>query len=314
MNVSDASAAPSTKTDRIPYWRIALRGCSQLCFQTNALTGLFFLAAVFVASPISAAYLAVAALLAPALRMLIGVEKDALQAGMPGLNPCLMALSLPAFFQTGWTNVGMWAVLLACVVIAAALVRLCVAVLPFPTLVLPFLVIFWTLWAIEPYVDFLQPIAFAARPSSEFHPVIAVLSSLGQAMFAASVWSGLLFAAGVFASNWRHGVIAVLGAVIGTAVSFYYHASDPTDANLGLYGFNGVLTAVAVFVLCGGKLRLSILGALLATILTPVVAAFGVQTLSAPFVFTTWLMLALGWVEDHWFSTQPASVASGATA
>ena len=70
---------------------------------------------------------------------------------------------------------------------------------------------------------------------------------------------------------------------------------------LGLYGFNGVLTAVAVFVTCGGKLRLSILGALLATMMMPVIAGLGIQTLSAPFVFTTWLMLGLGWIEARWF-------------
>ena len=84
-------------------------------------------------------------------------------------------------------------------------------------------------------------------------------------------------------------------------------------ANLGLYGFNGVLTAVSVFMFCGGKLRLSILGALLATILTPAVAGFGVQTLSAPFVFTTWLMIGLGWIEDHWFALPPARISSAAT-
>jgi hypothetical protein len=61
---------------------------------------------------------------------------------------------------------------------------------------------------------------------------------------------------------------------------------------------------VSVFVFCGGKLRLAILGALPATILMRI-ADFGVQTLSAPFVFTTWLMLGLGWVEDNWFDVEP---------
>jgi len=61
-----------------------------------------------------------------------------------------------------------------------------------------------------------------------------------------------------------------------------------------------------VFVVCGGKLRLSILGALLATIMMPAIANLGVQTLSAPFVFTTWLMLGLGWIEDNWFDVEPA--------
>jgi urea transporter len=42
-------------------------------------------------------------------------------------------------------------------------------------------------------------------------------------------------------------------------VAYYYRDVDPVSANLGLYGFNGVFTAVAVFAFCGGKLRLAIL-------------------------------------------------------
>jgi urea transporter len=73
------------------------------------------------------------------------------------------------------------------------------------------------------------------------------------------------------------------------------------------------LTAVSVFVICGGKLRLSILGALLATILMPAIANFGAPIVSAPFVVTTWLMLALGWVEDNWFSPPPVPTLKAAS-
>jgi len=38
----------------------------------------------------------------------------------------------------------------------------------------------------------------------------------------------------------------------------------------------------------------------------PAIAELGVQTLSAPFVFTTWLMLGLGWIEDNWFDADAA--------
>jgi urea transporter len=306
MNDSVNSTASIPESDLIPYWRLTLRGCSQLCFQSNEWTGLLFVLAVLVASPISAAYLLVAAIIAPAGRLLLEKKPPTLTTGLPGLNPCLIAISLPAFFHTGWTNVGMWMVLLVCVASAVVLVRLFLAVLPFPILVLPFLIIFWGLYALAPHFDILQPIAFAVPHPTTFHPLTAVLSSLGESLFAPSIWSGLLFGAGVLLSNWRHGLVAIFGATIGTAVSYYYHDADPASANLGLYGFNGVLTAVSVFVFCGGKLRLSILGALVATILTPAVAAFGVQTVSAPYVFTTWLMLALGWVEDHWFAVEPA--------
>lgn len=305
---------PPIETGKVPYWRLVLRGVSQMCLQSNELTGLFFLAAVLVASPIAFVYLLVAAILGPAGRMLLGERGPVLATGLPGLNPCLIALSLPAFFLTGWTNVGMWVVLIACIAVAVLLVRLFVAILPFPILALPFLIIFWILWAIEPHVSFLQPTDFHLAAYHTFHPVIAVLFSLGEAIFSASMWSGILFLIGLLLSNWRHGLMGFFGAVIGTMVAYYYSNVTPEIANLGLYGFNGVLTAVSVFALCGGRLRLSILGALLATIFTPAIAAFGVQTLSAPFVFTTWIMIWLGWIEDHWFGVQPVSETAGSGA
>jgi urea transporter len=292
---------PPVPAGSLPYWRRTLRGCSQLCFQSNELTGLFFLAAVLVTSPISAAYMLVAAALAPAGRMLLGDRGPVLETGLAGLNPCLIALSLPAFFQTGWTNFGMWGVLLVCVALAIVMVRVFIAIQPFPILVLPFLIIFWGLWVVEPHVGVLEPGGLGIVGGSKFEPIAAVLRSLGAAAFVPTVLTGLLFLCGILLSNWRHAVIALIGAAIGTMVSYYYNHVDTGSADLGEYGFNGVLAAVSVYLMCGEKLRLAILGALLATILTPAVAALGVPALGAPFVLATWLLLALGWVEVRWF-------------
>jgi urea transporter len=316
---------PPVAPGSVAYWRRALRGCSQLCFQSNELTGLFFLAAVLVTSPISAAYMLVAAFLAPGGRMLLGQRGAVLETGLPGLNPSLLALSLPAFFQTGWTDWGMWAVLIVCIAIAVVMVRVFVAILPFPILVLPFLIIFWVLWAIEPHVDFLQPAPTGPALAATFQPVAAVLRGLGGTMFLPSVLSGLLFLCGVLLSNWRHGVVALLGAIIGTVVSYYYRQVAPGLADLGLYGFNGVLAAVSAYAVCGGRLRLAVLGAMLATVVTPAISALGVQALGAPFVVATWFLLFLGWVERNWFdepdeaetakipSVQPASMSATAS-
>ena len=306
----DGTSSPIETGNVVPYYRLVLRGCSQLCFQSNALTGLFFLAAVLVASPVAAAYFLVAAIIAPVARMALGERGPVLATGLPGLNPCLIALSLPTFFQTSWTNAGMWVVLVVCVAVAVVLVHGLVALLPFPILASPFLIIFWCLYALAPHLDVLQPAASGPSATTSFHPVEAVLFSLGQAVFSPSIWSGLLFLTGMLLSNWRHGMIAFLGAVIGTVVSYYYRDVDPTSIDFGLYGFNGVLTAVAVYVICGRKLRLAILGALIATILIPAIAAVGLQTVSAPFVFTTWMVLGLGWIEQKWFD-MPVPVARG---
>ena len=298
---------PPVEAGQVPYWRLVLRGCSQLCFQTNELTGLFLLAAVLVASPIAAAYMLVAAIIAPGGRMLLGQKGRVLETGLPGLNPCLIALSLPAFFHTAWTDVTMWVVLVVAVVCTIVLTRLAVAFLPFPVLVVPFLITFWTLSALAPKLGVLHPIVFGPAEHTALQPVTAVLSGLGEAIFCASIWSGLLYLGGVFLSNWRHGLLAFCGAVIGTVVSYYYNdLADPARINLGLYAFNGVLAAVSVFVFCRGKLTPAILGAIVATMLIPALSGFGVDTLSAPFVLTTWLLLALGWVGRHWFDLPPA--------
>jgi len=292
---------PPREPGRLPYGRLVLRGCSQLCFQSNELTGVLFLAAVLVASPISAAYMLLAATIAPGARMLLGDRGVILETGLPGLNPCLIALSLPAFFHTAWGDGGMWLVLVLAVICTVLLTRLSITVLPFPTLVLPFLITFWVLSAWAPALGVLRPIAFAPASATAVHPVEAVLLGLGQTMFSPDPWSGLLFLTGVLLSNWRHALLAVLGSAIGTTVSLYNReVVDLAGIDLGLYGFNGVLAAVSVFVFCGEKLRLAILGALVATILVPVIPAFGVTTLAAPFVLTTWTMLALGWIEERW--------------
>ncbi len=288
----------------LPFYRVVLRGMSQLCFQSNELTGLAFFFAVLIVSPISSAYLLLAAILGPLFRKLMGERREVLSTGLPGLNPSLIALSIPAFFNTGWTNIGMWGVLVVCILFAVLLVKLCISILPVPTIAFPFLIIFWILWALEPHLSFLEPSKLSIVPYHTFHPVTAVLFGLGQGLFSPSIWSGLLYLIGLFLSNWRHAVVALFGAIIGTTVALYYSHVAPEGVNIGLYGFNSVLAAVAVYVTCGGKIRLSILGALLAAIFIPIIASFGVQILAAPFVFTTWIIIALGWIENRWFGVQ----------
>jgi urea transporter len=292
---------PPIEHGKLPFYRVVLRSISSLAFQSNELTGLLFLIAALAVSPISAAYLLTAAIIGPLIRKLLGEKKDVLASGLPGLNPALLALSLPAFFVTGWTNIGMWIVLLVCIVIAVFLVLLFLRIFPFPIIGLPFLIIFWVLWALEPHLSFLEVSKLGIVPYHTFHPVVAVLFGLGQAIFCPSLWSGLLFLVGLFLSNWRYAVIALCGSIIGTIIALYYGHIAPEGVNLGFYGLNSVLGAIAVYVICGQKIRLSILAALLSAIFIPIIGSLGVQTLAAPFILSTWIILALGWVEDIWF-------------
>ena len=177
---------PPIERSKIPYWRLVLRGCAQLCLQRSEVTGLLFLVAVLVASPLSFAYMLVAAIIAPGARLLLGAKPSTLETGLPGLNPCLVALALPAFFQTGWTNPAMWGVLLICVIIVVVLVHVSVAVLPFPILAAPFIVIIFILFALSSSVDILQPIVLGSVEQNHIHPIRALFFSMGQVAFVIS--------------------------------------------------------------------------------------------------------------------------------
>lgn len=303
---------PPIAQSKMPYWRFMLRGCSQLCFQSNEVTGLCFLAAVLVASPIAFVYMLVASAIAPAARMLLGAKRATLETGLPGLNPCLIALSLPAFFETGWTNFSMWGMLVVCVVVVVVLVHYGVATLPFPILAAPFVLVFWVLNAIASHVGVLEPLDFSSAPTDRMHPVNAVFFSMGQVAFSPTFLSGVLIAAGVLIGNWRHGLVALCGALIGALVS-YYSGVSPANINLGLFGFNAVLASVSVYVVCGGSLRLAILGGVIATMLIPLISDFGLPSLSAPFVLATWIVMILGWFENKVFNEpdDPLPPASG---
>jgi len=296
---------PPVPPDRVPYWRRGLRGCSQLCFQSNELTGLFFLAALLIVSPIASAYFLVAAMLAPGARWLLGDRGAVLGTGMPGLNPCLIALSLTGSFETGWTNFAMWGVLVACVAVTVVLTRLFLAVLPFPVLALPSVLTYWGLFALEPSLGFLEWRDLPSLADPEFEPVKLVLLNLAQVLLSTDYWSGVLFLIGMYLSNWRHATVALLAAIIGTLASnCFYTMINPASLTVTLMGFNAILTAVAVYATGGGKLSLAILGTLVAIVMTSVFGLVDLPTLSAPYVLSTWIVLALVWIDTHCF-TEP---------
>ena len=89
----------------------------------------------------------------------------------------------------------------------------------------------------------------------------AVAHGVSQVMFQASLWTALLFLAGIALNDWQHASWVLVGSIIGTLVGHYHSASWagtvdpeslvdrglPENVALGLYGYNATLAAVALF-------------------------------------------------------------------
>ena len=140
-------------------------------------------------------------------------------------------------------------------------------------------------------------------------------------MFQASIWTAILFVAGIALNDWRHAAWVVAGSLVATMVGGFQSANaagtvDPEslvdrglaeNVALGLYGYNATLAAVALF-LWRRSLIPPLLGILLSVPITDLVPLTGLPALTAPFVLATWLVLAFGWLDKKLFADQGTAV------
>jgi urea transporter len=132
-------------------------------------------------------------------------------------------------------------------------------------------------------------------------PAVGVIDTLlrgvGQVMFQNNPITGLLFLVGFFINSYNYGLTALLGLVVATLAA-YLLGADRTLIRNGLFGFNGVLTGIALSVFLQWDWQVAvyiILGAIVSTIvmmgLAKLFISWDMTPLTAPFVLTAWLLL-----------------------
>jgi urea transporter len=294
-----------TLYDKNPALRLGrqvLRGFSQCAFQANEIAGILFVIAVAVFNWRMAAFYVVAVIVGTlAARLLQGIG-DLLDLGLYGFNSGLIGLALGNFFQPE-PSVWLWVVVFAAV--AAALTVAMSKWVPIPFLAAPFILTFWLVFMFADTLG-LTKIDFGAFPAMDIEWGKSIIAALGSALFVPSMLSGGIFLAGIAISNWRHAVVAALGAFIANAVAAKAGTSGGA-INFGFVGFNGVLAALAAYVILAPDLRLVVLGSLLATWLgSYVYRGLPVPVLASGFVLAIWAMLLLDWLNPR-FAAKPAA-------
>lgn len=286
-----------------------LNGAGQVMFQENPITGLFFLAGIFVASD----NLGVAALLgliaATVAAIWMGVPFQTIRRGLYGYNGILVGLALAVFLRfDAW--VAVYIVIGAA--FSALLTAACNAWLAAhdqPVLTAPFVLATWVLLLAVFLFGRLEP---AGLPSPAFPAVLGVLGVLpdagaagrgimtgvGQVMLIGNVITGLLFVVGIAFSSLPAAMLALLGSLLGAVVGA--GLGGPGEwVPAGLYGFNPALVAIAlgsVFLQPSARSFLwAAAGAVLSTLVFAAMVSLlqpvGMPALTMPFVVTTWVFL-----------------------
>lgn len=262
----------------------SLRGAGQMLFQSSALTGGAFL--LLIASQSGASFAACLCGLAGSTLSAYYLEHPdkAYGEGEGGFNGGLLGLSLAVFYQFGL-------VLLLIAFLGGALTGLIrvglLRLLPVPPFTAPFVLVAWPAFLCA---NLLGP-APLELPVIDPWPVYAVATNASQVLFLLHPWVGML----VFVAVLLHSRIAALWIAAASLVAWLIAVAFDLPADLiapGLLGYNALILAAAL------QHRDTPWYLFLAGILCSVWLSYGffrtgIAPLSAPFVISAWLVIAL---------------------
>jgi urea transporter len=263
--------------------RMVLRGIGQIYLQSGAPAGAVLLAAVAWQSWTLAGACLLGALTGTVWGLSAG-DAAGSRAGLDGYNGALTGLGVMAVLPAGvlaWSLVAPLACLAAWT--AHAWRRRC-AVPPYTA---PFVLVTWLLMAAAEGLGLPRAAAVAAVDPGWGGTAQGLLRGIGQVMFLDDPRAGALCLLGLALGAPRAALSA--GLASGLCLLVAGLAGFPADAALlGLYGFNAVLAAEALRMVCPGRWLWPCLGALLSLGLMRGFQLLELPPLTAPFLFATW--------------------------
>jgi urea transporter len=305
-----------------------LRGCGQVMFQNNPLTGLLFLVGIFVNSVlfIGNGFMfiggVIGLLVSTLTAMLLRADRSLIRAGLFGFNGILAGIALSFFLR--WNAFLVVYIVLAAIVTAVVMMALIslMGSRDMPALTAPFVLSAWLflfgvyLFSYLPPSEFIQPALLNpnAVVQTDLRPLLTDLTGagvtplnlveaffrgIGEVFFQDSLVTGIIFLVAILVNSRISALFAALGSLVGLLTALFLFGGNGFWVFHGLYGFNAVLTGIAI----GGLFYVltweSALYALIATVVSTIAMAsisvllspLGMPALTAPFVLTAWLFI-----------------------
>jgi len=275
-----------------------LTGLGQIMFQNSALTGVFFLAGIAVVSPMTAAGGFFGSLIGAVTAAALRYDRDEIRDGIYGFNAALVGMAMLANFQPHALTIVIGVI---AAIVSTLLTHEMRRRVPFPTYTFPFVVTTWVAlfvahrWNVAAVVQ--QP---TARPQT-LDITSALIEGISEVMFEANVLTGALFIVGIMLCSWTAAVWAVVGSMLGLLAGISHH-DTAAKLSLGLLGYNAALAAMAM-TLYRPSLLLPVVAAILTVPITEMFPVLGLPTLTAPFVFACWPIIAMDKVDGRLYGT-----------
>ncbi|WCN84379.1 urea transporter [Micromonospora sp. LH3U1] len=303
----------SDRNPLIAFVDACLRGPAQVVLQNNPLTGLLVLVAIAWGAfengqPRIFGGAVLGLVVGTATAVALRVDDASLRKGLFGFSPLLTGIAVPTFLDDRplmWLYLVLGAVATTVVTLALNAIFKTWGLTAFT---MPFVLTTWVLLLAAYQFDRftvltnLKPMFPGAGQLTggrfNWDLVPTFLRGVSQIYLINSWVTGLIILVALLVNSRWSALFAVIGAVGATLLALWFGA-DATSLDKGLFGFNAVLTAIAVgavlhrpgalvtlYTLFGIALTLFVQMAL-ATVLTPL----AIPVLTGPFNIATWLLL-----------------------
>lgn len=293
-----------------------LRGIGQVVFQNNWLSGLIILAAIYFNSWVYGTACLVGTIASTLTAQALGMNQNLIRDGLFGFNGALLAIGLNAYMSQDFTKGELpdWR-LYVYIVLGAAFTSVVVAALatllaPYrvPVLTAPFVLTAWLfIFAVVRFSNLEPgPLLAPAAPVAFNGPTDytwttwyqGIGNGIGEVFFQDNWLSGLIILVGIAINSRIAAAMAFAGSAIAVGVAIVLGAAE-LSIRTGLFGFNAVLTALAIggifYVLTLRGLLYTLFGVVVTTWVWAAVAValspVGMPTFTSAFVIVTLLMI-----------------------
>lgn len=227
---------------KTPFISQILLGTSQIMLQENKWTGLLFLIGLFVGSW----HFGIAAILAVSsgtmAAKLLKYKKEEIDAGLYGFSPALTGVALLIVFD----NVLLIWILIIFGGILAAIIQHYFIVRKIPAYTFPFILVIWVFVFLVRHLTTVAPseLIHTQLNLSGNNNFLAITNGFGEVIFQQSAFSGFIFFVAVFINNPLAALYGLAASLAGAIIS-QMNGQPLEQINMGLFGFNAVLTAIA---------------------------------------------------------------------
>ncbi|CAM3259819.1 urea transporter [Filibacter tadaridae] len=285
----------------------SLKGISQVMLIENAITGFVILLAITISSYSLGIIALASAVLGTVVGKIGGADENTVNQGLMGFNSVLTGMALALFLSGPY----MWIVALVGAVVAAVLTASMMHFMGstgIPVLTFPYIILTWFVLLasyklegirISPTLVPQNLTSWELHTSGKIRLLDVVFNGFGEVFFLTEVIPGILIFIAVFWAGRKLGIYAAIGNAVALLTAFLL-GGEHTLIMLGLYGYNAILTILAVSAVFNSEQnRFSPLTGIIAACLTvPVTASvsiwllpYGLPALTMPFVLCTWLIL-----------------------